>query len=152
MAGKWLQSYYTSHAFSFYQEIWPRVLKFISKIKKWPNLVYFWPKLGKIGKNSFNCKRSKKGFVGSSWPWYLVHPLRHPKFWLILDALRGCTKYQGLEGPTNSIFGYLQLEEWYRISGTSWSKLRLGHKTNSRQGTFATVVPKLYWYSPTTFD
>ena len=55
-------------------------LRLFSKFPKWPNLVYLWPKFIKLGKNSFICKRPKQWFVVSSWPWYLVHPLRHPTF------------------------------------------------------------------------
>ena len=52
-------------------------LRLISKFRKLLNLVHFWPKKGKIGGNSFICKRPRKGYFGPSWPCYLVHPLRH---------------------------------------------------------------------------
>ena len=55
-------------------------LRLFSKFPSWPNLVYIWPKFITIRQNSFICKHPKKGLVDSFWPWYLVHPLRHPKF------------------------------------------------------------------------
>ena len=85
----------------------------ISKFRKLTNLVHFGPKKGKIGENSFICNSHRKVFIGPSWHWYLVHPLRHWKFLLLWDALRGCSRSQGQERLTNPFFGRFQLKEWY---------------------------------------